>query len=156
MANEKKYYYFSIVFEKELKKWLKEHNSQKKVFALDLGIRPEMIGRYLNGNAFPKDNTLQRMADMFGIEKEKLIYPSEEYTIDVLEKAYQEDTPAQIRCPLDCKGIRYGNVAYITYPDNSEIEATLDELNPIFEKIASYGNYLFDELKKTKQNRKDW
>ena len=28
-------------------------------------------------------------------------------------------------------------------------------LKPIFEKIASYGNYLFDELKKTKQNRKD-
>lgn len=155
MANEKKYYYFSVVFEKELKKWLKENDAQKKVFAIELGVRPEMIGRYLNGNAFPKDDTLQKMADMFGIEKEKLISPSEEYTIDAIKRAYQEDIPKQILCPINCNAIRYGNIVYITYPDNTEIEASLDELNPIFEKITSYGNYLFDELKKTKQKRKD-
>ena len=70
MASEKKYIYFSVVFEKELKKWLKENDTTKGYFAHKIGVRPEMIGRYLSGNTFPKADTLQRMADVFGIEKE--------------------------------------------------------------------------------------
>ena len=83
MSKEKKYHYFSIVFKKELEKWLKEHNAQKKEFAIDLKINPNMISRYLNGTDFPRADILQRMADMFGIDKEKFTTPSMEYFIDV-------------------------------------------------------------------------
>ena len=148
MSKEKKYHYFSIVFKKELEKWLKEHNAQKKEFAIDLKINPNMISRYLNGTDFPRADILQRMADMFGIDKEKFTTPSMEYFIDVWNTTPEKPQPIQLKAPY--KAIQKGNDIEIVYPDSTKINVSESEYNALLSKIYSYADFLFYELKNQK------
>ncbi len=67
--------YFASVFTRELDRWKKENHSSQEKFAAEIGVDPNMIGRYKKGIAHPTDCTLESICDVLGVEK-TIFYPS--------------------------------------------------------------------------------
>lgn len=67
--------YFATVFTRELARWKKECGSSQEKFAAQIGVEPNMIGRYKKGEAHPSSGTLERICAVLGVEN-TIFYPS--------------------------------------------------------------------------------
>lgn len=60
------------LFQERLKNILDEKNIKIKDLATDTNLYPDQISRWLNGKHFPKEETVEIIADSLGVEKEWL------------------------------------------------------------------------------------
>jgi len=70
------------VFAENLKYYMNLHEKTRKDLSDDLGISYYTISDWVNAKKFPRINTLETLADYFGVEKSDLLEKKEEKPID--------------------------------------------------------------------------
>lgn len=65
--------YFAQIFEQKIKVWCKANKSTQQDFGNRVGITPNMITRYKQGNAYPTNEVLEKMCSVLGCNANEFI-----------------------------------------------------------------------------------
>lgn len=80
--------YFSEVFTRELNKWKKENHKTQEHFAEAIGVEPNMITRYKDGSAHPKDQRLELICTVLCVDK-SIFFPQTPSELYESDEAYR-------------------------------------------------------------------
>ncbi|WP_417176489.1 LexA family protein [Anaerotignum sp.] len=90
------------IFSKNLKYYMDKNNKTQTDIIEDLGINKSTISTWCNGTKMPSMDTIQKLADYFGIKKSNLVEDRMEFPLGAMPYIPESTTPIPLIGSVNC------------------------------------------------------
>lgn len=90
------------IFSKNLKYYMDKNNKTQTDIIEDLGINKSTISTWCNGTKMPRMDTIQKLADYFGIKKSNLVEDRMEFPLGAMPYIPESTTPIPLIGSVNC------------------------------------------------------
>lgn len=90
------------IFSKNLKYYMDKNNKTQTDIIEDLGINKSTISTWCNGTKMPRMDTIQKLADYFGIKKSNLVEDRIEFPLGAMPYIPESTTPIPLIGSVNC------------------------------------------------------